>query len=58
MFEKSFRKDEDKVEIVGIDHEAMAKAYEEMGEINLSIANEDYHLETESTYTVENFIKG
>ena len=58
MTEKSYHISDDKVEIVGIDHEEMARVYQEMGSLNLQLASESYHLETESTYTVEDFIKG
>ena len=57
MTEKSYHISDDKVKIVGIDHEEMARAYQEMGSLNLQLASEMYNLETESTHTVENFIK-
>lgn len=41
---------------LNIDVEAMARGYQEMGELNLQLVNEVYHLETEATYTIENFI--
>lgn len=59
MYSKKFDQDlqvlRDKV--VGLDIDAMAMGYVSMGDINLEIANEMYHLETEATYSVEDAIK-
>lgn len=52
----TINEDQDKERIVGLDLDAIAKAYAEMGEINLEIANEMYHLESEAESSVEIFL--
>ena len=53
---KSINNESFKEKLVGLDLDKMAQAYMDMGDINLEIAEQDYHLETEATYTVENVI--
>ena len=45
-----------KEKVVGLDLDKMAQAYMDMGDINSEIAEQDYHLETEATYSIEKFI--
>ena len=55
MFEKADITKKDVVRL-GIDEQAMAKGYMEMGAINLELTEEMYHWETEATYTTEEFV--
>ena len=45
-----------KEKLIGLDLNKMAQGYMDMGDINLEIAEQDYHLETEATYSTEKFI--
>ncbi len=45
-----------KEKLVGLDLDKMAQAYMDMGDINLELSQESYHLETEATYLIEKAI--
>ena len=45
-----------KEKVIGLDLDKMAQAYMDMGDINLEISGEMYHLETETTFTIEKVI--